>query len=107
MRILEVSGGYQMATRDRFAEFILRLGARKKRPALTGATLETLAIIGYLQPVIRASVESIRGVESSGTIRNLLDLGLIEVVGHKEVIGRPPMYDSAPTPTARGRARRS
>lgn len=91
-QIVEVAGGFQMATRERFAEFVLRLGTKKKPPSLSGATLETLAIIAYRQPVIRAEVESIRGVESSGTIRNLLDLGLIEVVGRKEVLGRPPLY---------------
>lgn len=92
MQILEVAGGYQMATREKFAEFVLRLGSKKKPPSLSGATLETLAIIAYRQPVIRAEVESVRGVESSGTIRNLLDLGVIEIVGRKEVIGRPPLY---------------
>lgn len=91
-RIIEVAGGFQMATQERFAEYILRLGTKKKQSTLSGAMLETLAIIGYRQPVIRAVVESIRGVESSGVVRNLLDLGLIEVVGRKEVIGRPQMY---------------
>jgi segregation and condensation protein B len=91
-QIIEVAGGFQMATRERYADYILRLGTKKKPPSLSGATLETLAIIAYRQPVIRAEIESIRGVESSGTIRNLLDLGLIEIVGRKEVIGRPPLY---------------
>jgi segregation and condensation protein B len=91
-RLIEVSGGYQLATDERYAEYVLRLGAKKKPPALSGAMLETLAIIAYRQPVIRAVVESIRGVESSGVVRNLLDLGLIEVVGRKEVLGRPQMY---------------
>ncbi len=91
-RLIEVAGGYQMATQERFAEYILRLGTKKKQSTLSGAMLETLAIIAYRQPVIRAVVESIRGVETSGVVRNLLDLGLIEVVGRKEVIGRPQMY---------------
>lgn len=91
-RIIEVAGGFQMATAEGFSEYILRLGTKKKQSALSGAMLETLAIIAYRQPVIRAVVESIRGVESSGVVRNLLDLGLIEVVGRKEVIGRPQMY---------------
>jgi segregation and condensation protein B len=91
-RLIEVSGGFQLATDERYAEYVLRLGTKKKQPALSGAMLETLAIIAYRQPVIRAVVESIRGVESSGVVRNLLDLGLIEVVGRKEVLGRPQMY---------------
>ncbi len=92
LQILETSVGFQMATRERFAEIIGRLGSKRKRQVLSNATLETLAIIAYRQPVIRAVVETIRGVESSGTIRNLLDMGLIEITGYKEVIGRPPMY---------------
>ena len=89
--IWEVAGGYQMGTREKYAEFVARLVSKRRRPALSNAALETLAIVAYRQPVIRADVESVRGVESSGTLRNLLDLGLLEVVGRKEVIGRPPM----------------
>jgi len=96
IQIIELAAGFQMGTRDRFAEYVLRLGSKKKRQTLSPATLETLSIIAYLQPVIRATVESIRGVESSGTIRNLLDMGLIEITGYKEVIGRPPMYGTTP-----------
>ncbi len=92
VQLLEVPGGYALATRERYAEFILRLGLRRKRPALTSAALETLAIVAYRQPIIRAEIESIRGVESSGVLRNLLDLGLIEVVGRKEILGRPALY---------------
>lgn len=92
IQIVEAPGGYQMATRSKFAQYVLRLGTKKKPPTMSGAMLETLAIVAYRQPVIRAVVESIRGVESSGVLRNLLDLGMIEVVGHKEVIGRPRLY---------------
>lgn len=92
IQISEVAGGYQMGTREKYAEFVARLVSKRRRPALSNAALETLAIVAYRQPVIRADVESVRGVESSGTLRNLLDLGLLEVVGRKEVIGRPPMY---------------
>lgn len=96
MQILEVAGGYQMGTRGRYADCVMRLSSKKKKPLLTNAALETLAIIAYRQPIIRAEVETIRGVESSGIIRNLLDLEVIEVVGRKEVIGRPPMYGTTP-----------
>ncbi|MCH8332394.1 SMC-Scp complex subunit ScpB [Candidatus Sumerlaeota bacterium] len=91
-QIIESAGGYQMATREEFEEFIIRLGQKKKRQALSPAALETLAIIAYRQPIIRAEVESIRGVESSGVMRNLADLELIEITGRKEVIGRPSTY---------------
>lgn len=96
IEIREVAGGYQMSTRERHAEYILNLTSRKRSQALSAATLETLAIVAYRQPIIRAEVESIRGVESSGLVRNLFDLELIEVVGRKEVIGRPQMYGTTP-----------
>ncbi len=96
MQILEVAGGYQMGTRGCYADSVMRLSSKKKKPLLTNAALETLAIIAYRQPIIRAEVETIRGVETSGIIRNLLDLEVIEVVGRKEVIGRPPMYGTTP-----------
>lgn len=95
MQILETAEGYQMATREVFGDLILRLKNRKRRPALSQAALETLAIIAYRQPIIRADVEAVRGVESSGTIRNLIDMGLVEMVGRKEVLGRPPMYGTS------------
>jgi segregation and condensation protein B len=91
-QINETAGGYQMATLPMFADLILRLRNRKRRPALSPAALETLAIIAYRGPVIRAEIEAVRGVESSGTIRNLIDMGLVEMAGRKDVIGRPPMY---------------
>ena len=91
-QLLETAAGYRMATREIFGDLILRLRNRKRRASLGPSALETLAIIAYRQPIIRAEVEAIRGVESSGTIRNLIDMGLVEMVGRKEVLGRPPMY---------------
>jgi segregation and condensation protein B len=92
IQILETAEGFQMATRELFGDLLLRLKSRRRRPALSAAALETLAIIAYRQPIIRAEVEAIRGVESSGSIRNLIDMGLVEMVGRKDVLGRPPMY---------------
>lgn len=92
IQIIETSGGYRMATRELFGDLILRLKGRKRRPTLSQAALETLAIVAYRQPIIRAEVEAVRGVESSGTLRNLIDMGLVEMVGRKDVLGRPPMY---------------
>lgn len=90
--LIETADGWRMATREVFEELILRLRHRKKRAPLTTAALETLAIVAYRQPIIRAEVEAIRGVECGGTLRNLVDMGLVEVVGRKEVLGRPGMY---------------
>ncbi len=92
VQIIEVAGGYQLSTRAECADWILRLLRHKRRNPLSPAALETLAIIAYKQPIIRAEVDSIRGVESSGVIRTLCDLGLAEVKGRKEIIGKPQMY---------------
>ncbi|MCE5229707.1 SMC-Scp complex subunit ScpB [bacterium] len=95
MQIIETAGGYQMATREVFADLVLRLRGRKRRPSLSPAALETLAIVAYRQPIIRAEIEAVRGVESSGMLRNLMDMGLVEIVGRKDVLGRPAMYGTS------------
>ena len=92
LQIIEVAGGYQMATRRRFASYILQLNRNKKRSPLSTPALETLAIIAYKQPIIRAEIEAIRGVDSSGVIHSLVELNLVKIVGTKETPGRPPMY---------------
>ncbi len=90
--LMEVAGGFQLATRPEYAEWVYRLHRHRKRSALTPAVLETLAIIAYKQPIVRAEVESIRGVDCGGILRQLQDAGLVEVVGRREVVGRPPLY---------------
>ena len=92
VQIMEVAGGYQMATRREYAPFVLKLNRHRKRSSLSTSALETLAIIAYKQPIIRAEIEAIRGVDSSGIIRSLVELGLVKVVGKKEVVGHPPLY---------------
>jgi segregation and condensation protein B len=92
MQIVETAEGYLMCTRPRYANVILRLHRQRKRNPLTVTALETLAIVAYKQPITRAEMEMIRGVESSGVLRNLCDMGLVRVVGRKEVIGRPQLY---------------
>ncbi|MBM3334779.1 SMC-Scp complex subunit ScpB [Candidatus Sumerlaeota bacterium] len=98
LQIIEVAGGWQMATRPRYAKWLeSALGGhrRKRRVGLSAAMLETLAIIAYKQPIIRAEVEAIRGVDSSGTMHALLEIGLIEVVGQKPSPGRPFLYGTS------------
>ena len=91
IRIVEVGGGYQFETARENAEYLLKL--IKTRPArLTRPALETLAIIAYRQPITRLEVDEIRGVDSSGVIRTLLEYGLIQVMGRKDVPGRPLIY---------------
>lgn len=89
--IREVAGGFRLQTRESLREWVLRL--KRTRPArLSKAALETLAVIAYKQPVSRAEVEEIRGVDASGTLRILLDKKLIRIAGRKDVPGRPLLY---------------
>jgi segregation and condensation protein B len=84
----EVAGGYQFRTRPNYAHWVKKL--KQVKPfRLTQPTLETLAIIAYRQPVIRAEIEKIRGVDSGGVIKSLLERGLIKIVGRKNIAGRP------------------
>ena len=92
LQIVEVAGGFQMATRPHYAEWLLRLHRHRRRSPLTPATLETLAIVAYKQPVTKAELETVRGVESTAPLRTLQEIGLIEVGGRREVIGRPQLY---------------
>ncbi len=87
----EVAGGYQLRTRPDFAPHIRRL-VQPGAIRLSKAALETLAIIAYKQPVIRSDIEHIRGVDSGGVIRMLLERKLIRVLGRKEIPGRPLIY---------------
>lgn len=87
----EVAGGYQLRTRPDFAPYIRRL-VQPGAIRLSKAALETLAIIAYKQPVIRSDIEHIRGVDSGGVIRMLLERKLIRVLGRKEIPGRPLIY---------------
>jgi len=92
LKIVEVAGGFQIATRPRYADWVSVLYRRKRRSGLSPAMLETLAIVAYKQPIIRAEIDAIRGVDSSGVIHALQEMGLIEVVGQKQVPGRPFLY---------------
>lgn len=95
LQVLEVAGGFQLGTRPEYADWILQFTGQKRRSPLTSAALETLAIVAYKQPVTRAEVDAIRGVESGGVVRTLLDLELIEVKGRKEVLGKPQLYGTS------------
>lgn len=94
--LLEIAGGYQLLTRPAFAAAIERAQLVQRQPRLSAATLETLSIVAYRQPVGRAEIEEIRGVSSGGVLRTLQERGLIEVVGRSEAIGRPMLYGTAP-----------
>jgi segregation and condensation protein B len=94
IRIAEVAGGYQLETAKENSEFLARL--IKTRPIrLTKPSLETMAIIAYRQPVTRQEVDLIRGVDSSGVINTLLEFGFVQIVGRKDVPGRPFIYGTS------------
>ena len=92
LRILEVAGGFQIASRPELAQWIKRLRKVKQSSRLSKPSLETLAIIAYKQPLVKAEIEEIRGVDSSGVIKGLLDKHMIKIVGRKDVAGRPILY---------------
>jgi segregation and condensation protein B len=92
LQIVEVAGGLQLVTRPDYGPWIKRLEKSKPAPKLSRSALESLAIIAYKQPIVRAEIEQIRGVETSGVIRTLLERKLVRMVGRKDVPGRPIMY---------------
>lgn len=87
----QVAGGYQLRTRPEYKTWVQEL-VKPTPLRLSRAALETLAIIAYKQPIIRADVEHIRGVDSGGVLRMLLERKLIRVLGRKEIPGRPMIY---------------
>ena len=88
----EVADGVQLMTRPEFAPYLERFDTVPRSSRLSGPALEALAIVAYRQPINRIEVEYIRGVNSTGVIRTLLDRELIEVVGRGEGVGRPVLY---------------
>lgn len=91
LEVKEVAGGFQIYTRPELSPWIRRFTS-KKPVRLSRPSLETLAIVAYNQPISRAEIEAIRGVDSQKAIRSLLEKGMIRVVGRKEVAGRPLLY---------------
>jgi len=87
----EVAGGWQLRSRPEFNEYIKRM-LQPSPQRLTKASLETLAIVAYNQPIIRADIEHIRGVDCGGVLRQLMERKLIRVLGRKEIPGRPMIY---------------
>jgi segregation and condensation protein B len=92
-RLACVAGSWQFVTQPEFSQWLRALVGVKLRPSrLSQPALETLAIIAYRQPITRAEVEQIRGVNVDGTMQTLLERGLVESVGRAEVVGRPALY---------------
>jgi segregation and condensation protein B len=92
VRLVQVAGGYRLVTKPDYAPWIKKLDKAKTMSKLSRSALESLAIIAYKQPLVRSEIEQIRGVETSGVLRTLLERKLVRIVGRKEVPGRPIMY---------------
>lgn len=92
VEVVEIGGGYQTLTRPELAEAITEARIVHRPRKLSAAAMETLAIIGYRQPVGRAEIEEIRGVAADGVLRSLLERGLVDIVGRAEGLGRPLLY---------------
>jgi segregation and condensation protein B len=92
--IVKVAGGYQLISRPEYEIFIRRMLKKSGRLSLTKASLETLAVVAYRQPVNRFEIESIRGVDSSGVLRTLLAKNLIKIKGRDAGPGRPLLYET-------------
>jgi segregation and condensation protein B len=91
-RIEQIAGGYQMLTLSTYNHWLKKLLRARSDTKLSPAAMETLAIIAYKQPVMRADIEAIRGVAVGEVIRSLSYKGLVRIVGRAEVLGRPMLY---------------
>jgi len=92
VRIIEIAGGFQMSTKPEYGRRVRKLYNEKMTAKLSNAALETLAIIAYKQPVTRAEVEAIRGVDVGAPLEKLLERGLVKIIGKRDTIGRPMVY---------------
>ena len=92
LQVLQVAEGYQLCTRHDYSDWIRKFLKFDKTTKLSQPSLDTLAIIAYKQPLTKAEVEEIRGVDSSGVVRTLLEKKIISPGGRKKVPGRPIMY---------------
>lgn len=90
--IEEIAGGFQIMTKPEFAEYVAELHSSGGGGRLSQAALETLAVVAYKQPVTRADIEAIRGVQAGPLLRMLLQKGLVKITGRAEVLGRPLLY---------------
>jgi segregation and condensation protein B len=91
-RVEQVAGGYQLLSLPEYGDILKRLHQKEADARLSKAALETLAIIAYKQPILRADVEAIRGVACGETIRSLMEKHLVNIAGRAEEPGRPILY---------------
>ena len=92
LQMVEVAGGFQIVTRPELHEWVRRLFHERTTQKLSVASLETLAVIAYKQPVTAPEIAEIRGVNTAGVVGTLVERKLIKIVGRKQVVGRPFLY---------------
>lgn len=93
-QLVEKASGWQFVTNPEYALWVRQLYPESKPARLSGPALETLAIVAYRQPIVRADIEAIRGVAVDGVVQSLLERGLIRIAGRSEVPGRPLLYET-------------
>ncbi|MFO0827526.1 MAG: SMC-Scp complex subunit ScpB [Phycisphaerales bacterium] len=91
-RVEAIAGGWQMMTLPAFGPLLARLRGERQQSRLSQAAMETLAIVAYRQPILRADLESIRGVACGEVLKSLMDRRLVRIVGRAEEVGRPMLY---------------
>jgi segregation and condensation protein B len=91
-RVEEVAGGFQLMSRSKFARWLRRLHSQPVEIRLSAPAMETLAVVAYRQPVLRAEIEAIRGVQCGEILRQLIERDLVRIVGRSEELGRPLLY---------------
>lgn len=90
--LVRVAGGFQLCTRERWANWVARFQRGNRRVRLSRAAVETLAIVAYRQPITRSEMEEIRGVDSGAVLHTLLERNLITIKGRSKGVGRPLLY---------------
>ena len=91
-QVEEIAGGYQLLTRPAYHTWLTRLKRTGHELRLTSAAMETLAVVAYKQPAMRAEVEVVRGVACAELIRHLMEKGLVRITGRHDSLGRPQLY---------------
>lgn len=92
IKLIMIKGSYQLVTKPENADYIQKLLKKNKRQSLSQASIESLAIVAYKQPITRIDIDEIRGVKSESALQRLIERGLIKEVGRLEVPGRPILY---------------
>jgi segregation and condensation protein B len=93
-QLSEKAEGWQLATDPKYAQWVRQLFPAPKPARLSAPALETLAIIAYRQPITRADVEAVRGVNIDGVLQTLMERGLVKIAGRAEIPGRPLLYET-------------